>query len=216
MGGEKLGHRASQLALSKLSDIIPRQLQKQGEENSVNQCEVLAEVFYEANAAVNHEARFYDECDGMGATITACWFTPGSLHLAHVGDSRVYLYANSKLKQISHDHTLVGQMQRRGEITEMQARRHPKRHCLTEAIGARVGGVTPQLLSASHAPGDIYILCSDGLTDGLWDKQIARRLKDYQEQPDTSLEEARDAMLDLSLREGGHDNITLILIEMLS
>lgn len=215
MGGEKLGHRASKLALSKLGDIIPRHLQTQEKGSTVKHCEILSEVLYEAHAAINHEARFYDECEGMGATLTICWLTRTSLHLAHVGDSRAYLYANSNLRQITHDHTLVGQMQRRGSLTEMQARSHPNRHCLTQAIGARAGTITPQLLSASHAPGDLYVLCSDGFSDGLWDKQIAKGLQNYQDLPEGNLEKARDAMLQRSLEEGGRDNITLIMIEVL-
>ena len=216
MGGEKLGHRASKLALSKLSDIIPRHLQKQAEGSQINHCEILNEALHEAHAAINHEARFYDECEGMGATLTICWFTRTSLHLAHVGDSRAYLYASSKLRQISHDHTLVGQMQRKGGLTEMQARSHPKRHCLTQAVGARSGTITPQLLSASHAPGDLYILCSDGFSDGLWDKQIAKGLQGYRDSSGCSLEDTRDTMLQRSLEEGGRDNITVIMIEFVS
>ncbi len=216
MGGEKLGHRASELALSKLSDIIPRHLQRADEGATLNHCDVLGEAVYAAHAAVRREASHYDECEGMGATLTACWFTRTSVHLAHVGDSRVYLFANSRLKQLSQDHSLVGEMQRRGKLTEMQARRHPKRHQLSQAVGARAGVIAPQFLSASHAPGDLYLLCSDGLTDGLWDKRIARGLQNYREKTsEGGLEGVRDALLELALTDSGRDNITLILAEIL-
>lgn len=215
MGGEKLGHRASKLALSKLGDIIPRYLQNHQEGSTIDHCQILGEALREAHDAVNHEARFYDECDGMGATLTVCWFTRTAIHLAHVGDSRAYRSTSSTLEQISEEHTLVGLMQRRGKLTEMQARSHPKRHCLTQAIGARASTITPQLCSANHAPGDVYILCSDGFSDGLWDKQIARELRRYHDLGQGNLEQPRDALLQLSLEEGGRDNITLIMIEIL-
>jgi len=214
MGGGKLGHRASKLALSKLGDLLPRNLQAADAEGAPDYHDFLSQIVYEAHEAVNEEARHYLECEGMGATLTIGWVTPTSLHIGHVGDSRLYLYASGRLRQLTHDHTLVGHMQRRGELTEMQARNHPRRSALSQAIGAGASGIVPQLLSASLAPGDIYLFCSDGLMEGLWDKNVAVQLE-LRARGEVSLEETRDALMRDALETGGRDNITLIVAEVL-
>jgi len=214
MGGQNYGSRASRLALAKLGDIIPRGLMRRtNRDDSADPQGFLQQAVYEAHEAINHEARHYPECEGMGATLSMCWFTSTSVHIAHVGDSRIYLHASDRLRQISQDHSLVGQMQRRGELTEMQARNHPNRSRLSMAIGGGIQALEPQMLSASLAPGDLYLICSDGLLDGLWDKHLAAGLSKCSS-GETTLEETRDKFMRESLIEGGRDNITMIAAQI--
>ena len=109
----------------------------------------------------------------MGATLSLCWFTPGWMYFGHVGDSRIYhLPREGGLAQLTHDHTHVGWLRRQGEINEREARTHPRRNALQQALGAGNQFVEPQIGAVARQPGDRFLICSDGLVDGLWDRRI--------------------------------------------
>ena len=151
----------------------------------------------------------------MQATLSLCWFTPGWMYFAHIGDGRIYYLpaAQKELKQISQDDTFVGWLFRTGQINERQAREHPRRTALQKALGGGNQFVDPQVGAVAYEPGDMFLLCTDGLTEGLFDSQIFDLLR----QPDAiegALTPAR-RLVEASLARAGRDNTTALVIEAL-
>lgn len=150
---------------------------------------------------------------GMGSTITLVWISePGQdgisrLTCGHVGDSRCYVYSQGVLEQITSDHSVVGALLRSGNITSLEARVHPKKHVLTQALGSP--DVKIELISRDLEPGSLVLLCTDGLSDLVDDSQIANILQKGFDSNDL----AQD-LVDLANAMGGIDNITVIVAEV--
>ena len=164
-------------------------------------------AFRAANHAVFQRQQEDPALAGMGTTMTALWLDGDHVLLGHVGDSRAYAFLNGRLRQISEDHSVVGEMVRSGAITEEQARTHPYRNVITRAVG------TENTLRADVAefllnPGEVFLLCSDGLTDMATDEEIADVLAHC------TPEEAAPALIDLALQHGGRDNVSVLLLEV--
>ena len=155
------------------------------------------------NAILAH-AGPHGECAGLGTTLSLMWRAGRFMYIAHVGDSRIYRLRDGSLEQITQDHSLVAELVRAGLITAEEARRHPRRNIITRALGTQ-GDNTPDLLAADNRPGDLWLLCTDGLTGMVPDDEIERTLLSL------PLEEAADRLLGLALEAGGSDNVTLIL-----
>src|SRR6185503_15822360 len=121
----------------------------------------------------------YEECAGMEATLSLCWFTPGWMYFGHIGDSRIYYLPAREggIKQITHDDTHVGWLLRNGKISEREARAHPRRSALQKALGGGNQFVEPQVGAVAHEPGDIFLLCTDGLVEGLYDHHVVELLR---------------------------------------
>ena len=207
MGGHAAGEVASQMALEPLAALDGEQFA------TVEQAEkALVAAVGEANERVVARARADRELRGMGTTLTSALLRRGVLHLAHVGDSRAYLYRESLgLQQLTTDHTLVGELIREGQLTPEQAATHPQRSVITRAIG-----VEEQVQVELHQPiklleGDQLLLCSDGLTGPVEDDEIALLLE---ESADTR--RACQALIDAALREGAPDNVTVVLARALA
>jgi len=150
--------------------------------------------------------RYYEECAGMGATLSLAWLMPGALCFCHIGDSRIYyLPAEGEMTQVTQDHSHVGWLRRKGEINERQARSHPMRSSLSKVLGGGQQTVDPQLGRVYCAPGDRFLICSDGLVDGLWDRRIAEMM--------TGDLDARP-MVEEAVEESGRDNTTAVLFEV--
>jgi protein phosphatase len=143
---------------------------------------------------------------GMGTTLTVLWAGQDSLLVAHVGDSRLYSFAEGTLHQVTTDHSLVGELLRSGVITPEKARRHPYRNIVTRAVGTDVS-VTVDLLELNKIPGMRFLLCSDGLTEYAPPQVLASSLA-------KDLNTAAQELLDIALSGGGRDNITLIVLEV--
>ncbi len=143
----------------------------------------------------------------MGTTLTIGLFeADGHLELGHVGDSRTYLLRKGELRQVTRDHTLVGEMVEQGRLTPTQAETHPRRHLLTRVIG--MAGVTPDIIEMEIESGDRLLFCSDGLNLMLTDVGIARLLGGAADPSDAawSLVEAANAA-------GGLDNVTVVVVD---
>jgi protein phosphatase len=142
----------------------------------------------------------------MGTTLVAVLATPERVALAHVGDSRAYLIRNGRIRQLTDDHSLVGELLRRRQISEDDAREHPHRHVLTRALG--VASVTqPDLAELTPAPGDTFVLCSDGLTTHLRDSEIL-----LQVEREADLQKVCDTLVASANHRGGVDNVTVVLV----
>ena len=198
MGGHQAGEVASALAAETLRDALA------GESPAA---ERLHAAFRRANAAVFERQQQDSALNGMGTTMTALWDNGSHVLLGHVGDSRAYLFMNGRLRQISEDHSVVGEMLRSGAITEEQARSHPYRNVITRAVGTEES-VRADVVEILKTPGTLWLLCSDGLTDMVTDEQIAETLRQH------APEQAADALVDLALEQGGRDNVSLILLEV--
>jgi len=199
MGGHTAGQVASELA----ADAVTRAVQAlDGASGTLS--ERLRAAIGAANRAIFTTAQQRPEYAGMGTTVVAVLADGERAALAHVGDSRAYLVRGDRIRQLTDDHSIVGELLRRKEISEAAAREHPHRHVLTRALGVRAS-VEPDLAELTPSPGDVFVLCSDGLTNHLDDHEIAKHVADGGE-----LQEVCDGMVDLANQRGGEDNITVV------
>jgi PPM family protein phosphatase len=216
MGGAKSGEFASRIAVEKITKLLPKSYRLSAQGLASGFQDVLAELF----EAVHHDllklGQSYEECAGMGATLSLCWFSPDWMYFAHIGDSRVYyLPKEGGLSQITHDHSQVGWMRRAGQINEHQARNHPRRNVLQQVLGAGNQFIDPQIGAVGYRPGDCFVICSDGLIDGLWDHHIEEiiRTPPPAEQAGISLAQR---LINAGLENSGRDNLTAVVVEILS
>jgi serine/threonine protein phosphatase PrpC len=205
LGGHQGGEVASAAAVEPLAALDGRELAEPAEA-----AEALTAAIREANAAILDRAAGDPGLWGMGTTVTAAALAGDRhLQLAHVGDSRAYLLRDGSLDQLSTDHTVVGELVRRGRLTPAQAAIHPERSILTRAVGLdpRIPVDTPDPLELRD--GDQVLLCSDGLTEAVDDDQIADLLSST---PDGTA--ACQALIDAANAAGGPDNITVVLLRV--
>ena len=196
------GHRAGDVASRMTVDMISQRL---GDQKPSEQ--VLRAAVEEANRAVYQAQQENSDYAGMGTTLTMLWEDEDTLLLAHVGDSRAYLLRNEEIKQITCDHSLVGEMLRDGIITQEEAANHPYRNVITRAIGTEAT-VECDIFRVEKKAGDKWLICSDGLSEYVSDAEMASRLENMH------LEEAANALLLRALSLGGRDNVTLLLAEV--
>lgn len=194
------GHLAGEVASGMAVDAV-RRMARTHDAPSIS---VLRDTVQGAHQAIYDRACDRPECSGMGTTLSLLWRGGSYAYIAHVGDSRIYRQRDGRLEQITQDHSLVAEMVRGGLITAEQARTHPRRNIITRALGTP-GDNRPDLLAADTRPGDVWLLCSDGLTGMVEDADIERVIAE------NPLEQAADTLLRLALEAGGRDNITLIL-----
>ena len=195
MGGHRGGEVASTLALETVQQLFE---QRRG---------TLAEQVVEANRAVFERSRTDRSVSGMGTTLTAALVDGNRVHLAHVGDSRAYLFRGGALRLLTEDHTLVHKMVMEGEITAEEAETHPHRSILTRALGVDQSVLVDEG-DIEVANGDRILLCSDGLTGMVADGQIREILTEAADP-----QEAVDRLVTVANRAGGIDNITAIVLD---
>ncbi|MDB6019154.1 MAG: protein phosphatase [Pedosphaera sp.] len=179
MGGAKAGEHASRVAVQKMTTLLPRARAKSAGGSEAEFAGVLGGLFAEVHGALAYLGGSDEECGGMEATLSLCWFTPERMYFGHIGDSRIYhLPAQTKtLRQLSHDDTHVGWLLRSGKINEREARSHPRRKVLQKALGGRNQFITPQVDAVACEAGDVFLLCTDGLVEGLHDSDIEEFLR---------------------------------------
>jgi PPM family protein phosphatase len=215
MGGAMAGEQASRIAVEKITTLLPHSYHQSAVGLDAGFPDVLEELFAEVHEALVILGKSYEECAGMETTLSLCWFTPGRMYFGHIGDSRIYyLPAKARrLKQLSHDDTHVGWLLRNGQINEREARNHPRRHVLQKALGGGNQFVTPQVGAVTYEAGDIFLLCTDGLADGLHDADLEEflRLPEFT-QPDAR---AADRLVEESLARSGRDNTTALVIRVI-
>ena len=198
MGGQAAGDLASRLCVETMVDSI----QASSKTGAVR---VLSEAIRNANTAVTSKASSDPALDGMGTTLVAAVPENGSLIIANVGDSRMYLLDDDRIEQITHDHSLVEEMVRAGKLKREQARNHPKKNIITRAIG-EPGDPEIDFFDVALNRGDIALLCSDGLSNMVEDEQIFRIVRTSE-----SLQDAGSKLVDAANRAGGKDNISVVL-----
>ncbi|HEX5399523.1 MAG TPA: protein phosphatase 2C domain-containing protein, partial [Verrucomicrobiae bacterium] len=213
MGGARAGEFASKIAVEKITSLLPRLLHRSAGAQEAAFSEALAGLFRQIHRALVYVGGSYEECAGMETTLSLCWFTPGKMFFGHVGDSRIYHLPmhGRKLKQLSHDDTHVGWLLRQGRIKEHEARIHPRRNVLQKALGGGNQFVDPQIGSVALKPGDLFLLCTDGLVEGLHDGHLAEHLRS----PEFAGADSNLAhqLVETAVRNDGRDNVTALVVQ---
>ncbi|MBQ6585785.1 MAG: Stp1/IreP family PP2C-type Ser/Thr phosphatase [Coriobacteriales bacterium] len=197
MGGHAAGEVASEIAIETLVNHAPSHLDT----------DALGRAVEAANRAIIRAVQQGKGRPGMGTTLTACMVEGNVLSIAQVGDSRAYLLHQGQLQRLTRDHSLVEELVERGEISAEQARWHPQRSVITRALGSDLD-TQPDLYELDVSPGDRLMICSDGLYGMIGDSQI----KDLLRTPDPQA--AADALVDAANEAGGHDNITVVVVDI--
>lgn len=207
MGGAKSGEFASRIAVEKITRLLPKSFGMAAQQLETGFEDVLIELFDRIHAAIVDLGRHYDECHGMGATLSLAWFMPGWMCFSHIGDSRIYyLPKDGEMIQVTQDHSHVGWLRRTGQINEREARTHPRRSALAQSLGGGTDHkIEPHIGRVSCQPGDRFLICSDGLVDGLWDRRLNELGRGDLEASKLVLE---------AVAESGRDNTTAMLIEV--
>ncbi|HET7454596.1 MAG TPA: Stp1/IreP family PP2C-type Ser/Thr phosphatase [Solirubrobacterales bacterium] len=200
MGGAQAGEVASRAAAESFAQNLPSGPPER----------LLEETITGANRTIHELARKDPSLAGMGTTTTAVLVDLDSEEVAigHVGDSRAYRLRDGKFEQLTRDHSLVEEMRRKGQLTDAQAEDHPQRSIITRALGPEPE-VEVDLQTVPTQAGDVFLICSDGLTTMLDDEKIAHILSRA-----TSLQSAVRALVDEANRAGGRDNITVVLFRL--
>lgn len=213
MGGAKSGEFASRIALDKITKLLPKGFRLSASGLSSGFSDLLGELFSSIHHDLLKLGQSYEECAGMGATLSLCWINPEWLYFAHIGDSRIYyLPKDGGISQISHDHTQVGWMQRGGQLNEREARIHPRRNVLLQVLGGGNQFIDPQFGAVGYRPGDRFVLCSDGVVDGLWDHHIEELIR-TPDAPAAPIDPAR-RLIERAVENSGRDNATAVVIEI--
>ena len=213
MGGALAGEYASRIAIEKITTLLPRAFQQSAAGLDAGFSDVLTELFAQIHRALVYLGNSYEECHGMQTTMTMCWFTPGRMYFGHIGDSRVYHLPRQKntIKQLTEDDTHVGWLLRNGHINEWEARNHPRRNVLQRALGGANQFVDPQVGAVLYERGDIFLVCSDGLNDGLHDHQIIDLLR---QKPEGLNNNPAKMLVMESVKNSGRDNTTAMVIQI--
>jgi protein phosphatase len=198
MGGAQAGEIASRIAAAVLRDSERRL----GED-------AVVQLIQEANRRIYEEAATDQAQSGMGTTITAALAENGTVLIGHVGDSRAYRVRDGELQQLTEDHSLVAELVRSGKLSPEEADVHPQRSVITRVVGSEPE-VDIDTLSVEARAGDIFLLCSDGLTSMVDDRQILEIVERHR----GNLEQAARALVDAANRRGGEDNITVVAFEI--
>ena len=215
MGGAKSGEFASRIAVDRITRLLPRGFRLSASGMSSGFQDILAELFSAVHKDLLQLGHSYEECAGMGATLTLAWFTPEWTYFGHIGDSRIYyLPREGGLTQVTHDHSHVGWLRRNGKINEREARSHPQRNALQQALGAGNQFIDPHIGAVGHRPGDRFLICSDGLTDGLWDRRIEEIIRTPT--PDGSMQTTAQRLVEEGVQASGRDNTTALVVEIIA
>ena len=214
MGGATGGEFASRITVDHLTHLLQRSFKQSALGIEIYFADIFTTLFDQIHRSLMLLGGSYAECFGMGATLTVCWFTRSWMYFGHIGDSRIYYLPAQEggIKQISHDDTHVGWLQRNGKINERQARTHPRRNVLQKALGAGNQFVDPQVGAVGYESGDLFLLCSDGLVDGLYNHQILEILRSPKA-PHTDQNFAL-RLVQASLETAGRDNTTALVIRV--
>jgi protein phosphatase len=199
MGGARAGEVASQIAIEEFGNEPEDEMAPERR---------LESIARSANKRIYELAAADESRRGMGTTLTAAMFTGGEVSIGHVGDSRAYRLRGGKLEQLTNDHSLVAELERTGQISAEAAEHHPQRSIITRALGPEPD-VQVDTYTISGKEGDVYLLCSDGLTGMISDDEVSSILRGADD-----LEGAAEALIRAANQSGGKDNITAVLFRL--
>ncbi len=201
MGGHNAGDFASRFCVEEFTQLLR-------ESNGKTVYSTLDAAFREMNEKLIQQAKERSELDGMGTTFVMAFVQDGVLHVANIGDSRLYL-VRSEIEQITMDHSLVAEMVRNGDINEEMARFHPNKNIVTRAISTN-GVVVPDYFEVPVSDNDSFLLCSDGLYSMVENKEIFDIIKKHPSDEQGACEE----LIETANQNGGKDNISAIVVSL--
>ncbi len=213
MGGANSGEFASRIAVEKITKLLPKSFAFSSWKIDMGFHDVLGELFNRIHEEMLMMGQNYEECAGMGATLSLGWFTPGKMYFSHIGDSRIYhVPPADKMIQLTHDHSHVGYLRRKGELNERGQRNHPRGSILNQSLGAGHQYLDPHIGVVDTKAGDTFVFCTDGIVDGLWD----HALEDMARMPagaDSYLTIAQ-RLVETAVSESGKDNATAVVVQI--
>ena len=213
MGGHAAGEIASRIAVDSISEFILHTKEDDGtwphayDEHLKRTTNRLLAAVRMANTRVLEAMRKDARLRGMGTTVVACMADNETMSFAHVGDSRAYLIRENRLSRITNDHSWVFEQVQAGMLTEAEAEKHPLRNVITRALGGALQ-VTPDASEIEIQTGDVYLLCSDGLTGMVPEEEILRTVTENED-----LEVACQRLIEKANERGGLDNVTAVLVK---
>lgn len=168
--------------------------------------EALHDGVVQVNAELFRQQAADEKLTGMGTTLSVLWMNEHYAFLAHVGDSRIYRFRDGRLEQLTDDHSLVGELVRAGFITPEQAENHPNKNVILRAVGTEAG-IDVDLATEARKPGDIWLICSDGLHGMVSDSRMEALLAEH------PIEECASLLMEEALHAGGRDNVSVVLVQ---
>lgn len=204
MGGHVAGEVASSMAVSTIEECVALLLREQGRASGA----ILKMAVEEANARIHETQRTRPELAGMGSTVTALLFGAAEYDLAHVGDSRAYLLRGGELQQLTRDHSLVWQLYEQGLLRKEDLPGHPRKNVITRSVGTSAQ-VEIDMVRGPICDGDLYLLCSDGLTDVVPEERLKAVLGSLGMTP----QQMSRALADAAIEAGSPDNVTVLVVK---
>ncbi|UOQ47921.1 Stp1/IreP family PP2C-type Ser/Thr phosphatase [Gracilibacillus caseinilyticus] len=201
MGGHQAGDIASKLTIEQLEKLWTN-----ADVHELDFKKWLASSIKEVNNLVYQKAQSDSSYQGMGTTVVAAVCTEKDLIIGHIGDSRAYLISKAEWKQVTEDHSLVGELVRSGQLSKEDAQLHPKRNVILKALGTEPD-LEPDIFHSDWEGFDRLLICSDGLTNKVSDQELHDVICD------TSLDNLGQTLVDLANERGGEDNITLAIVD---
>ena len=216
MGGYNAGEVASGIAVQTITELAAEGAERE-ERNDIDpssgfmrQTIVLRDAIARANKIIFQTAQSQTHCEGMGTTLVAAMFYDNRVSIAHVGDSRAYRMRGGKFEQLTMDHSLLQELVDRGFYSEEEAQRSTNRNYVTRALGVEPS-VDVEVQEFEVLPGDIYLLCSDGLPDMVEDEDIHLTIRTF----NASLDVVGQQLVQLTNDHGGRDNVSIMLAQVI-
>ena len=203
MGGHAAGDYASRFTVEKVAELV-------GKSTFTEPVAIIKQAISEANALLLAEADKDVSRQGMGTTLVTATIIDDRMYVSNVGDSRLYLVSDDKMIQVTRDHSLVEEMVRLGEMDKEDAKVHPDKNIITRAVGV-LPEVSADFFEVELEPGDMILMCSDGLTNMVRDEEIRQIILGQRD-----IVEKAEKLVETANKNGGRDNITVVLIEPFS
>lgn len=216
MGGYNAGEVASGIAVKTVLQLVPEACGREErtaidpETRLMRQTILLRDAVARANKVIHQTAKNTPQCEGMGTTIAACLFFDNRVSMAHVGDSRIYRMRRNRFEQLTMDHSLLQELVDKGYYSQEEALRSTNRNYVTRALGVD-SAVQVEVQEDEVQPGDVYLLCSDGLPDMVEDEDIHLTISTFSANLDT----VGKQLIQLSNDHGGKDNVSVILAQVI-
>ncbi len=217
IGGHRAGEVAAELAVNYITMGV-------AESNAKKPVKILETAIHDASQAISAHSAGNDEEEGMGATCACVWVIENKLFTAYVGDSRIYLLRSKQIQRLTIDHTWVQEAYEKGIITAEQMHNHPNVHVIRRYLGGlklpnvdfrlRIDNEESDEESENNQgfhlePGDTILMCTDGLTDLVWDDEILKTVRSKRD-----MKSAAETLVNMANERGGHDNITVVILSM--
>jgi protein phosphatase len=206
MGGANSGDVASDMAVSLFAAEVRKHCKPDMTQTYMRA--VMNDAIYRANRLTFERSNEDPALAGMGTTMVAALVDGADACILNIGDSRAYHVTQTAIRQITSDHSVAAEMVRRGELTQDEARQHPAKNYITRAVGTELK-VEPEFFKQKVAPGDVILLCSDGLSNMLLDEEIL-----FEVRADSDLSTCQQRLIQIANDRGGPDNITVVMLSI--